>query len=64
MKNTFAKRTYNCKCGEVAEELVWSNELEVYTFICKNCNAELGYKQLELKPKVESAAIRTPTKNR
>lgn len=64
MKNTFSKKTYKCNCGSVAEEFVWDKEIEKYKFSCSACSKELGYEHLDLKKKVEAAAIRTPTKNR
>ena len=64
MRDTYCKRTYKCKCGTLAEEFVWSSELKKYTFSCSKCSKEIGYVQLNIVKTGQSAAIRTPTKNR
>jgi DNA-directed RNA polymerase subunit RPC12/RpoP len=64
MKDTFGKKIYKCFCGAKVEEFVWESQLKEHTFECPSCSHEIAYPQLEVKKKVESAAIRTPTKNR
>ena len=64
MKDTYGKKTYNCKCGELADQFVWDSELTKYIFKCNKCDRELSFKQLKTKEVPQTAAIRTPTKNR
>jgi len=52
MKDTYGKKLYTCKCGNITEGYVWSK-----------CGKWVGYENLEKK--VDSIiSIRTPTKNR
>ena len=64
MKDTYGKREYKCKCGSNEEQFVWESELTNYTFKCNKCNKELDIKNLKTKEVPQTAAIRTPTKNR
>ena len=64
MKDTYGKRTYKCNCGTLAEEFVWDSEIKKYKFSCTKCAKELGFEQLNVTKAAQSAAIRTPTKNR
>jgi len=64
MKNTFGKRTYKCKCGAIQEAYVWQNELTKHKFKCSECKKSIGIDQLKTESKVQTASIRTPTKNR
>lgn len=64
MKDTFGKKVYKCSCGAVAEEFVWDSEIQKYKFSCFKCAKEIGFEQLNVQKAPESAAIRTPTKNR
>ncbi len=64
MKDTFSKKVYKCFCGAIAEEFVWDSQLKEHEFECPSCSHGIAYPQLDVKKKVESAAIRTPTKNR
>ena len=64
MRNTLSKRIYKCKCGNVQEEFAWDNELVLGKFKCKSCSRILNYGNLQKKEVPQSAAIRTPTKNR
>ena len=64
MKDTYGKKTYKCKCGELADQFVWDSEVTKYIFKCNKCDRELSFKQLKIKEVPQTAAIRTPTKNR
>ena len=64
MKDTIAKRIYKCKCGTSLEDYVWSSKLKEHTFECSKCGKVVGYDNLHVNKVVQSAAIRTPTKNR
>ena len=64
MKDTFGKKQYQCKCGNIQEEFVWSSKLAPTQFCCVNCGKILGFINIIVKKAAESAAIRTPTKNR
>lgn len=62
MKNSLEPKVYDCKCGARTKYYVWSSELKDMKINCIECSAELGVEDIT---KVEqSAAIRTPTKNR
>lgn len=64
MGNTYKPHTYECKCGALTKEYVWTNELEKKKVKCSDCSTQLTYKDL-LKPNTnEIISIRTPTKNR
>jgi len=64
MKDTYGKRTYKCKCGTLNEQFVWSSEIEQRQFECTKCGKWFGHDSLLKKEAAQSAAIRTPTKNR
>jgi len=64
MKDTFGKKQYQCKCGCVMEDYVWKSQIEKHKVACFKCGNTLEYKNLVVKKAAESAAIRTPTKNR
>lgn len=64
MKDTYSKKEYNCKCGTLNERYIWQSEVTNYTFKCNKCAKELSFKQLKTKEVPQTAAIRTPTKNR
>jgi len=64
MKDNYGKRTYKCKCGNIQEEYAWEKELKLGRFKCNSCSAVLNYVNLQKKAVNQSAAIRTPTKNR
>lgn len=64
MRNTLSKRTYKCKCGNAQEEFAWDNELVGIKFKCNSCSGKLDHSNLKKKEVPQSAAIRTPTKNR
>ena len=64
MKDTYSKKEYNCKCGTLNERYIWQSELKTYTFKCNKCGKELEFKNLKTNEKVQTASIRTPTKNR
>jgi hypothetical protein len=64
MRDTIGKRIYRCKCGTSLEEYVWSSKLAATQFCCVNCGKILGFINIIVKRTAQSAAIRTPTKNR
>ncbi len=64
MKDTFGKKQYQCKCGAIQEEFVWSSEVEKREFECGKCGKALRHDNLKVKSKVGIISIRTPTKNR
>jgi predicted SprT family Zn-dependent metalloprotease len=64
MKDTFGKKEYQCKCGVVQEEYVWSSQIREVQFECGKCGAWMGHESLKVKSKVGIISIRTPTKNR
>lgn len=64
MKDTYFKNIYKCKCGIVLEEFVWKSKLDKHTFACSKCSGVVGIKNAVVKKAAQSAAIRTPTKNR
>ena len=64
MKDTFGKKEYQCKCGCVMEDYVWTSEVKSHKVACFKCGKSLGYEQLKIKAAVQSPSIRTPTKNR
>jgi len=64
MKDTFGKKEYECKCGVVQEEYVWSSQIREVQFECGKCGAWMGQNNLKVKSKVGIISIRTPTKNR
>ena len=64
MKDTYSKKEYNCKCGTLNERYIWQSEVTTYNFKCNKCDRVLDVKQLKTKEVLQSAAIRTPTKNR
>lgn len=63
MKDTFGKWDYKCKCGRVGGHYAWKSELKEAKFYCV-CNKGLKYDNLKIREAVQSASIRTPTKNR
>ena len=64
MKDTYGKRTYSCKCGRLTEDYVWESQLPKHKVKCFQCGKSLSYDNLLKKEAAQSAAIRTPTKNR
>ena len=64
MRDTYCKRTYKCKCGRLTEDYVWESLLPKHEVNCFQCGKSLGHDSLVVKKAAESAAIRTPTKNR
>ena len=64
MRDTYGKRTYSCKCGRLTEDYVWESELSKHSVACFKCGTKLGVDNLKKKEAAQSAAIRTPTKNR
>jgi hypothetical protein len=62
MKDTYAKREYQCKCGTLNERYIWQSQLKTYTLKCNKCNKELDINNLKVKVQLHS--IRTETKNR
>lgn len=64
MKDTYAKREYQCKCGRITEDYVWQSLLEFHKVQCFKCGKSLGIKSLKVKEVPQTASIRTPTKNR
>ena len=62
MKDTYAKREYQCKCGTLNERYIWLSQLKTYTLICNKCSKELDINNLKVKVQLHS--IRTDTKNR
>jgi fructosamine-3-kinase len=64
MKNTCAKRRYECKCGTINECYVWQSDLQKHYLKCNKCSELIGYDNIlkEVKPQLPS--IRTDTKNR
>jgi hypothetical protein len=64
MKDNYSKRIYKCKCNNIQEEYVWKSKLAESEFNCNLCSSILNYSNLEKKEVNQSAAIRTPTKNR
>ena len=64
MKDTFGKRTYTCKCGRLTEDYVWQSELNKHKVACFKCGKELTIDNLKVAQAVQTASIRTPTKNR
>jgi hypothetical protein len=64
MKNVFKQHIYQCKCGFITKEYVWTNDLEKTKVNCSNCSELLDISNLLNTNKNEAASIRTPTKNR
>lgn len=64
MRDTIGKRQYKCKCGCIMEDYVWNSELSKHSLACFKCGTKLGVDNLKKKEAAQSAAIRTPTKNR
>jgi hypothetical protein len=64
MKDTVQKRIYKCKCGTLIEDYVWSSSINEHTINCSKCNKSITYDNLVVNKVAQSAAIRTPTKNR
>jgi len=64
MKDTIQKRIYKCKCGNLTEDYVWSSSIKEHTIKCDKCNKAIAYDNLVVNKVAQSAAIRTPTKNR
>lgn len=64
MKNTLSKRIYTCKCKSIVEGYAWENELTTIQFKCNKCGNFVGFEQIKKKPIIQTASIRTPTKNR
>ena len=64
MKDTVQKRIYKCKCGTSIEDYVWSSTLKEHNVKCNKCGKLVGYDNLYVQKVAQSAAIRTPTKNR
>ena len=64
MKDTIQKRIYKCKCGTTLEEYVWSSSIKEHTNCCIKCNKAITCDNLVVNKVAQSAAIRTPTKNR
>jgi hypothetical protein len=64
MKDSYGKRIYKCKCGSNEEQFVWQSELGKHKFSCSKCKIKLDIKNIYKLPQIETAAIRTPTKNR
>jgi phage FluMu protein Com len=64
MKNTCAKRRYECKCGTINECYVWQSDLAKHNLKCKKCNKLLIYDDLLKEVKTQLPSIRTDTKNR
>ena len=46
------------------EDYVWNSELSKHSLACFKCGTKLGVDNLKKKEAAQSAAIRTPTKNR
>jgi len=63
MKDTYGKKQYTCKCGQITEGYVWFGKIKETQFECTKCGKWLGYTNLEKKPD-SIISIRTPTKNR
>jgi hypothetical protein len=64
MKDSYGKREYKCKCGKLTYDYVWLSKLALHELSCFYCWKELNYKHLIKKEVPQTAAIRTPTKNR
>jgi hypothetical protein len=64
MKDTYAKREYQCKCGRITEDYVWQSLLEFHKANCFKCGKELSIESLKVKVKTQLPSIRTDTKNR
>ena len=64
MKDTYGKRIYTCKCGRLTEDYVWQSELSKHKVSCFKCGKELSIDNLKVAAAVQTASIRTPTKNR
>ena len=65
MKDTYGKRTYKCNyCEKETYDFVWESKINNYKIKCFQCAKTLGYDNLKKKEAAQSAAIRTPTKNR
>jgi uncharacterized protein (UPF0276 family) len=62
MKDTYAKREYQCKCGKITEQYVLQSLLEATKVKCFKCGTYLDIKNLKVKAQLHS--IRTETKNR
>jgi len=62
MKDTYAKREYQCKCGTLNERYIWQSQIKTYTLKCNKCSKELDINNLKVKVQLHS--IRTDTKNR
>jgi len=63
MKDTYGKKLYTCKCGNVTEGYVWLSQIKDTQFECTNCGKWVGHDNLEKKV-ATIISIRTPTKNR
>lgn len=64
MKDTFGKKNYQCKCGVVQEDYVWSSEIREKEIECTKCGMILGFNDIKIDKLVSIVSIRTPTKNR
>ena len=63
MKDTYGKKLYTCKCGQLTEGYIWTSQIKDTQFECIKCGKWLGYNNLKKKPD-SIISIRTPTKNR
>ena len=64
MKDTYCKRTYECKCGRLTNDYNWQSELAKHKVKCFQCGTKLGIESIKTKEQPQTASIRTPTKNR
>jgi hypothetical protein len=64
MKDTYGKKLYTCKCGQLTEGYVWFGKIKETQFECTNCGKWLGYDNLKQDKPTSIISIRTPTKNR
>lgn len=64
MKDTYGKKEYTCKCGNVTDGYVWLSQIETTQFECTKCGKWLGHGNLKVVNKGTIISIRTPTKNR
>jgi hypothetical protein len=64
MKDTYGKKLYSCKCGNIAEGYVWFSQIKETEIECTKCGKWLGYVQLIMQKTGQLTSIRTPTKNR
>ena len=47
MKDTYGKKQYTCKCGQLTEGYVWFGKIKETQFECTKCGKCVGYNNLK-----------------